>query len=215
MNWANEGKRDVYPARLALRYDDSMAREGGRRGVSKAEWLEAALDVLAHGGIEDVSIDGLARHLGIAKSGFYWHFKNRRELHEALLDYWVHEVTEVISENPKVKELPPRDRLVKVAEMIHDNNLLAYEYGIRQWARRDKAVARAVRKANRLRYRIIEQAFQELGFEDDELTMRSMLFVCYHSSEGAFFPEIPRKRRRELISRRIDFLTSGTLAATD
>ena len=35
-----------------------------------------------------------------------------------------------------------------------------------------------------------------------------MLFVCYHSWEAPMFPEIPRKRRRELIARRIELLTS-------
>ena len=38
--------------------------------------------------------------------------------------------------------------------------------------------------------------------------MRAMLFVCYHSWEAPMFPEIPRKRRRELIAERIELLTS-------
>ncbi len=181
----------------------------GRKGVSRAEWLEAALQVLAHGNIEEVSIERLARDLGIAKSGFYWHFRNRQALVDALLEHWIHEITEVISRNPEIQELSPRERLVRTAEMIHNNDLTAYEYGIRQWARHDRQVARAVRKANRLRYEFIEQAMSELGFEGDELDLRTMLFVCYHSSEAVFFPEISRKRRRELIERRVDFLISG------
>jgi hypothetical protein len=38
--------------------------------------------------------------------------------------------------------------------------------------------------------------------------MRTMLFTCYHSWESSMFPEISRKRRRELIAKRIDLLTS-------
>ena len=37
--------------------------------------------------------------------------------------------------------------------------------------------------------------------------MRAMLFVCYHSWEAPMFREISRKRRRDLIARRIEFLT--------
>jgi hypothetical protein len=38
--------------------------------------------------------------------------------------------------------------------------------------------------------------------------MRAMLFVCYHTWESFMFAEIPAKRRRKLIDRRIDLLLS-------
>ena len=52
-------------------------------------------------------------------------------------------------------------------------------------------------------------SFAELGFKGDDLEMRTMLFVCYHSLELPMFPEISSERRRELIARRIELLTSG------
>ena len=76
-----------------------------RRGVSKAEWLEAGLEFLAHGSVAGVTVEGLARSLGIGKAGFYWHFKNRGDFLRQLLDHWSHEITEVISENPQVLTL--------------------------------------------------------------------------------------------------------------
>ena len=57
-----------------------------KRGVSKAQWLEAALEVLADKGIEAVKIGRLAERLDITRSGFYWHFKDRRDLLDHLLD---------------------------------------------------------------------------------------------------------------------------------
>jgi AcrR family transcriptional regulator len=48
-----------------------------RRGVSKEEWLEAGLEAIGKGGVSGLTVKGLARKLGIAKAGFYWHFKNR------------------------------------------------------------------------------------------------------------------------------------------
>jgi hypothetical protein len=38
--------------------------------------------------------------------------------------------------------------------------------------------------------------------------MRSMLFVCYQTWESSMFREIPRRRRRELIAKRVEILTS-------
>ena len=67
--------------------------------VSKAEWLEKALDILEEDGLEEVKIDRLAKELKIARSGFYWHFQNRQSLHRAMLEYWEEEFTAVITTN--------------------------------------------------------------------------------------------------------------------
>ena len=78
---------------------------------------------------------------------------------------------------------------------------------IRQWAIQDAKAARAVRKVNRIRLDFIRRAFSELGFTDEDLEMRTMLFVCYHSLESSMFREVSRKRRRKLITKRIELLT--------
>jgi len=65
----------------------------------------------------------------------------------------------------------------------------------------------SVRKVNRRRLDFVSRAFSDLGFRGDDLDMRSMLFVCYHTWESPMFREIPRKRWRELIAKRIELLT--------
>ena len=93
------------------------------------------------------------------------------------------------------------------ARMILDYDLTRYELVIRQWAIQDAKAARAVRKVNRIRLDFIRRAFSELGFTDEDLEMRTMLFVCYHSLESSMFREVSRKRRRKLITKRIELLT--------
>jgi AcrR family transcriptional regulator len=185
-----------------------MSKQKGRRGVSKAEWLETGLQALSNEGVAGLTIEGLARSLGIAKAGFYWHFKSRDELLRQLLDYWTHEITEVVTSNPEILALDPKNRLLRTAEVILDFNLTDHEIPIRQWALRDKEAARAVRKVNRLRLDHARGAFSELGFTGDDLDMRAMLFTCYHSWEAPMFREVSRKRRRELIAKRVELLTS-------
>ena len=92
--------------------------------------------------------------------------------------------------------------------MILDYKLTDFEIPIRQWALRDAEAARAARKVNRLRLNYVGETFSELGFTGDDLDMRTMLFTCYHSREGPMFREISRKRRRELIAKRVELLTS-------
>ena len=176
--------------------------------ISKAQWLDMALEVLETDGVAGVRIEILAKRLEISKSGFYWHFKNRDHLLKDMLDYWTHELTEVATENPQLLTLKPKSRLIKTAEMILEHDLTRYEIPIRQWALQDAVAARAVRKVNRLRLDFIGGAFSELGFTGDDLDMRTMLFTCYHTWEAAMFREISRKRRRELIANRIELLTS-------
>ena len=160
-----------------------MSKQKGRRGVSKAEWLEAGLQALSKGGVAALTVEGLAKSLGIAKAGFYWHFKNRDDLLRQLLDYWTHEITEVITSNPELLALKPKNRFIRAAEIILDFDLTRYEMAIRQWALQDAGAARAVKKANRLRLDFARNALSELGFKGEDLEMRAMLFVCYHSWE--------------------------------
>lgn len=154
-----------------------------------------------------MTIEGLARQLGIAKAGFYWHFKNRDDLLRQLLVFWSYEMTEVIANNPLVMDLAPRDRLERIAEMILDYDLTRFDIPIRNWALRDAGAARVVRRVNRTRLATIRQALSELGFEGDDLEMRAMLFVGYQSGEAPIFSEISRKRRRALISARVKLIT--------
>ena len=148
-----------------------MKKETVRRGVSKAQWLEAAMKRLCDHSVADITVEGLAKELGIAKSGFYWHFKSREEMLDALLDHWVHE--------------------------------------IRQFALRNERASRAVKKSNNLRVDFIRDAFSEIGFAGDDLEMRTMLFACYHTWEASMFQGISRKRRKALIGKRIDLLTTN------
>ena len=186
-----------------------MGDHKASRGRSKADWLEAGLECLASGSVEANRVEGLARSLGIAKSGFYWHFRNRDDLLRQMFDHWVHELTEVVTENPQLQAMEPVARLVATAEMILSHDLARLDIAIRQWALDDKLAARAVKKANRIRLGFVREALSELGFAGDELEMRAMLFVCYHTCESTMFPEIPRKRRRQLIAQRVKLLTSA------
>ena len=162
---------------------------------------------LTEGGVSALSIQGLAESLGISKAGFYWHFKNRDDLLRQLLKYWVHELTEVVTSNPEIPSFPPRQRLVKISKMIFDFRLAQYDMAVRQWALMDAEAAKAVRKVNRTRMDFIREAFAELGFEGEDLEIRTMLFVAYHTWEPWTFGDVSRNRLRAQIPKRIEILT--------
>ncbi len=184
-----------------------MSKQRGRPGVSKAQWLEAGLKTLSEGGIAALTVEGLAKQLGISKAGFYWHFKNRDDLLRQLLDYWTHELTVVVTSNPELLSMAPEQRLVKAAKMISDFRLAKYELAVRHWALQDAQAAEAVKEVNKIRMDFVGTAFAELGFKGEDLEIRRMLFVAYHTWEPWTFQDIPHKRLRAQISKRIGILT--------
>jgi AcrR family transcriptional regulator len=56
--------------------------------ASKASWTAAALVALSRGGVEAVSVEPLAKVMGVTKGSFYWHFENRDALLAAALSLW-------------------------------------------------------------------------------------------------------------------------------
>ena len=177
------------------------------RGVSRDEWILEALTVLNESGVDQVTIHNLARRLGVARSGFYWHFKDRNALHEAMLIDWERLTTKTISDNKEITSLDPVDRLFRIAELVQDFSLSAYDVALYHWAMQSKKAARRVRAVTKLRSRYVERAFAELGFEGEALELRTMLFVTFTMWEGTTFSHIPHKRRRAMIKERIELLT--------
>lgn len=53
--------------------------------LGRYDWLTARLQVLAESGIEAVRVEPLAKLMNVTKGSFYWHFRNREDLLEAML----------------------------------------------------------------------------------------------------------------------------------
>ena len=75
--------------------------------LSREQWLAAALEVLRQHGVAGVRIVPIARLLGVTTGSFYWHFKDRQDLLQSMLEYWVHTITnsvmDEIDENDEVR----------------------------------------------------------------------------------------------------------------
>ena len=59
-----------------------------RPRLSEEDWLAAAYEVLTESGVEAVKVMPLAKRLGVSRTSFYWHFKDREELLEAMVRRW-------------------------------------------------------------------------------------------------------------------------------
>lgn len=179
-----------------------------KKRASKWDWFQTALDVLRMEGVDAVRVERLARELGIAKSGFYWHFKDRSDLLDQLVDYWAHEYTEVVAENVIMRNLEPKARLIETARMIAKHGLTDCELSMRAWALADETVAKKVEEVYAVRLRFIRQAFVELGFDGEQAELRARLYLVYHKWESATLgPQGEKKGYLKAIESRVELLT--------
>lgn len=170
------------------------------------DWLEAALDAIRREGPDGLNIQALADQLNISKTSFYWHFKDRAELIDAMIDFWCCEFTETITENEALRNTPPKQRLAKAMELVDEFDLGCFDLSFRVWAFNEPRVAAAVRDANRLRLEFASEAFAELGFSGEALACRAALWVGYQSSERYVFPEFSAAKRKALRKERLKLL---------
>ena len=156
-------------------------RRNAKGTLSRTRWLVAALGVLQREGIGGVRVERLARELAVTKGSFYWHFKDRADLLTSMLEYWDQQSTRIVTDNPAMQHSDPKKRLRRLMEMIHRNKLARYELAIRAWADHDPAVARVRRRVVKERYEFVRGLFAQMGFREDELDMRTRLFVAYEA----------------------------------
>jgi AcrR family transcriptional regulator len=145
-------------------------------------WVNAAFDLLAEGGIDAVRVDPLAKRLGVTRGSFYWHFKDRAALHQAMLKQWRKWATYQVGDRIEKAVLDAGERLRRTLALPTSGpratRAAAIEMAIRLWARRDEEAAAAVERIDHHRLRYYAKLFVERGHTDDEARQRAYLFYA-------------------------------------
>jgi AcrR family transcriptional regulator len=147
----------------------------------RSGWIDEGLRALAAGGPDAVRIEPLARALGVTKGGFYWHFEDRRALLDEMLDAWERESVDEVIERVEAGGGDARARLrrlsaiaISIAESLRLDPL-TIDLAIRDWARRDRAVARRLRRVDNRRMDYMRSLFGAFCPDEDEVEARCML----------------------------------------
>jgi AcrR family transcriptional regulator len=145
-------------------------------------WIEAGLRALAAGGSDAVRIEQLARALGVTKGGFYWHFDDRSALIEEMLDAWEQASVDDVIERIETQggearaKLRRLSRLAASRDQVRGFDPLLIDLAVRDWARRDKRVARRLRRVDNRRMDYLRSLFRAFCADRDEVEARCMLF---------------------------------------
>jgi AcrR family transcriptional regulator len=137
------------------------------------DWVRAGLVTLARRGVANVRVERLARDLKVTKGSFYWHFKDREALLDAMLETWrVHSsrVNEVaIERNPDDGRAQLRALLNAPQTTSDANEGSQIELALRLWARRDDRVSGMLRDMQRQREKSFTDILTRCGVRQAEL----------------------------------------------
>ena len=141
------------------------------------DWIEAGLRALAAGGPEAVRIETLAVSLGVSKGGFYWHFDDRSALLEEMLDTWERVGVDEVIERVEGESGDARAKLRRLSAIAGSSDEgLRIDLAVRDWARRDKAVAKRLRRVDNRRMDYMRSLFGAFCPDQDDIEVRCVVF---------------------------------------
>ena len=141
----------------------------------RSRWIEEGLQALAAGGPDAVRVEALAQALGVTKGGFYGHFADRGALLAEMLDTWERKAIDEVLERVERQGGDVRTRLRLAGALTFSGELLPIDLAIRDWARRDHAVAERLRRVDNRRMDYLRLLFGGICADEDEVEARSTL----------------------------------------
>jgi AcrR family transcriptional regulator len=151
----------------------------------RSRWIEEGLRALAAGGPDAVRVDSLAKALGVTRGGFYWHFEDRAALLEEMLDAWERVAIDEAIARVEEGGGDAREKLRSLFSLAASSrDLLKIDLAVRDWARRDEAVAGRLRRVDNRRMDYMRSLFGAFCADEDEVEVRCLftfsLFVGSH-----------------------------------
>jgi AcrR family transcriptional regulator len=148
--------------------------ETGWRGSADA-WLAAAYDELIDSGVDAVKIMPLANRLNLSRTSFYWFFRDREALLEALVDLWREKNTGSILKQAEAYAESVTEALLNVMDCWFNRELFdsKFEYAVRSWALQSPVVAAEITRADKIRLDALSRLFVRYGHQEAAADVRA------------------------------------------
>lgn len=198
-----------------------MAKSGDakRNQLSAQDWLLAAIAAMAKGGVENVKVERLAKSLGTSKGSFYWHFKDRKDLLNQLIRYWVTQGTEQVMATNEHEETSPHDKLVALfhvalKEPVGTLSSAQGEMAMRSWAMVDPNIAQTVSETDQQRIDYVTHLFAELGFNQERATTNAhqlYLMLLGYYARATYAPNAAKAAQESVLATLDDMLAARSI----
>jgi AcrR family transcriptional regulator len=177
-------------------------------------WIDAGLQALAAGGPDAVRVDLLAKALGVTRGGFYHHFAGRQVFLDALLDAWEQRCTDDVLLDAweqrctddvlaRVEEEggDARAKVRRAGMLTFSRELLPIDLAVRDWARRDKSVARRLRRVDNRRMDYLRELIGTFSDDPDEVEAQGMLAFSLAIGSHFIAADHRGRSRQEVLDR--------------
>jgi AcrR family transcriptional regulator len=163
-------------------------------------WIHAGLRALTAGGPDAVRVELLAKDLGVTRGGFYWHFSDRSALLEEMLDSWERATTEEVIERLEAEGGDPGSKLRRLLALT-SSRVLMTDLAVRDWSRRDPAVAERLRRIDNRRMSYLRSLFAAFCQDADEAEALCMLFFSLLIGNHSIAAEHNGRSRADVLER--------------
>lgn len=158
-------------------------------------------------GVDGVKVAPLAARMGVTTGSFYWHFKNRRELLEALLEYWERTMTDAAIDEARRFSGPPKERILNLMKQVMLDDLAGHDLPIWHWAQSDVGAETVFQRALDKRFAFATWMFREAGFSQQQAEIRGRMMVVYLMGESTLVSDSV-STRMDLIEQKHAILTA-------
>jgi AcrR family transcriptional regulator len=184
-------------------------KNGAAIRLSRDEWLERALDILATEGQTKLRVEAVCKALGVTKGSFYWHFKDRDDFVRSIVLFWSHRFTEPVIQEVADMGGGARERVHKLLRVVSEKGLARYDISVRAWAAQEPdLVALMVKDVDERRLSFVGSLFSELGFDGQETDMRARATIAYLTYEALNLAETSDQDRSRMLNRFFELITS-------
>lgn len=155
----------------------------GWRG-SEALWLDAAYELLIASGVDAVKVMPLAKKLGMSRTSFYWHFKDRKALLAALISRWERKNTGNLIAQTEIYAETITEAIFNLFDCWIDSELFdaRLDFSIRTWAHQSDEVKTILEQADLERISAIGSMFIRFGADEEQADARAR--TIYYTQVG-------------------------------
>lgn len=191
--------------------------QSAKPDTGEAAWLEAAHEVLTESGVEAVKVMALAQKLGLTRTSFYWHFKDRDALLDAIVQRWERKNTGNLAARAEAYAESIVEAVFNLFDCWLDNDLFdaQLDNAIRNWARNDAGLKRRLDAADRVREEAVVAMFRRFGFGEGQARSRALTMMYTQVGYIAMAIEESRETRIANMPDYVEVFTGVTPSAAD
>ncbi|WP_433924582.1 TetR/AcrR family transcriptional regulator [Vreelandella sp. 21] len=176
---------------------------------SQDVWLDAAFETLLESGIDSVRILPLAKRLKLSRTSFYWFFKDRESLLEALIERWREKNTQGLVHQTEAYAENIVEAMLNVFDCWLDPNLFdsPLEFAMRSWALQSAPVVSEIEAADATRIEALTRMFQRYGYDSLAANVRGRTIYLTQIGYISMKTQEPVKVRMQRIPAYVEIFT--------